>query len=51
MNCPNCGSDKLKKNGFLASGKQRYFCKECKKHFSSFDVIEKEPKKEFPPEE
>ena len=46
MNCPNCGSDKLKKNGFTSSGKQRYFCKECKKYFSSFDAIVKEPKKE-----
>jgi transposase-like protein len=31
VRCSHCGSDKLKKNGHAANGKQRYYCKECKK--------------------
>ena len=46
MDCPNCGGNRLKKNGFLPSGKQRYFCKDCKKYFSSFEIIKKDPPKE-----
>jgi transposase-like protein len=29
--CPNCKSDKLVRNGCAPNGKQRYFCRECKK--------------------
>lgn len=39
MKCPKCGSEHLKKNGFLDSGKQRYMCKDCGKGFSSFEPI------------
>ena len=31
IHCSHCGSDKLKKNGHASNGKQRYYCKECKK--------------------
>lgn len=34
--CPHCGSTHFHKAGFLASGKQRYLCNDCKKGFSSF---------------
>ena len=34
MNCPICNGTNIKKNGFLASGKQRWFCKDCKRYFS-----------------
>ncbi len=32
--CPHCGSEDYKKHG-LKSGKQRYFCKDCRKTFVS----------------
>jgi transposase-like protein len=31
VRCSHCGSDKLKRNGHAANGKQRYYCKDCKK--------------------
>jgi transposase-like protein len=31
VRCSHCGSEKLKKNGHAPNGKQRYYCKECKK--------------------
>jgi InsA N-terminal domain len=31
IRCCYCGSDKLKRNGHAPNGKQRYYCKECKK--------------------
>ena len=31
--CPNCGSEKYKKNGHIHSGKQNYRCKECGRQF------------------
>lgn len=31
IHCSHCGSDKLKRNGHASNGKQRYYCKECKK--------------------
>jgi transposase-like protein len=31
VRCPYCGSDKLKRNGHASNGKQRYYCKACKK--------------------
>ena len=30
--CPYCESDDLVRNGHASNGKQRYFCKECKRH-------------------
>lgn len=42
MNCPYCNSEQVKKAGFLASGKQRYVCNNCKKGFSSKTIV-KEP--------
>lgn len=35
--CPHCGSNAIKKNGKV-SGKQRYFCKSCRKSFSEFTM-------------
>jgi len=29
--CPHCGSENLKRNGHALNGKQRYYCKACKK--------------------
>ena len=29
--CPNCKSDKLVRNGRAPNGKQRYFCRACKR--------------------
>ena len=29
IKCYHCGSEKLKKNGKDAKGKQRYYCKDC----------------------
>ncbi|TMC14592.1 MAG: IS1 family transposase [Chloroflexi bacterium] len=31
VRCSYCGSDKLKRNGHAPNGKQRYYCKDCKK--------------------
>jgi len=33
MNCPNCNSSKIIKNGTLSSGNQSYRCKSCDKQF------------------
>lgn len=44
ITCPNCGGQNIKKAGFLASGKQRYVCKDCKKGFSSGNNLVKKPK-------
>ncbi|MDR2732962.1 MAG: IS1 family transposase [Fibromonadaceae bacterium] len=33
MDCPKCNSNNHRKDGF-ASGRQRYFCKDCKNHYS-----------------
>lgn len=45
MSCPTCNSDNIKKNGFLPSGKQRWFCKDCKHYFSE-EVIPRTYKEE-----
>jgi len=29
--CVHCGSDRLRRNGLAANGKQKYFCNACKK--------------------
>ena len=29
--CVHCGSDRLRRNGLSASGKQKYFCNACKR--------------------
>jgi transposase-like protein len=39
-NCKHCGSEKLRKNGFNR-GKQRYFCKDCRKSQVEGDKREK----------
>ncbi len=31
IHCSHCGSDNLKRNGHASNGKQRYYCKDCKK--------------------
>jgi transposase-like protein len=31
VRCPHCGSEDLKRNGHAGNGKQRYYCKACKK--------------------
>jgi transposase-like protein len=43
MNCPSCGSDSIKKNGFslsLIAPKQRYKCLECGRRFTDDDLDE-----------
>lgn len=32
--CPDCGSDSFKKNGFTRHGKQNYRCLDCGRQFS-----------------
>jgi transposase-like protein len=34
MSCPACQSTKLKKNGRIHNGKQRYLCKVCGRQFT-----------------
>jgi insertion element IS1 protein InsB len=34
LHCPDCQSTKLKKNGQIHNGKQRYLCKECRRQFT-----------------
>ena len=33
IKCPTCLSDSVKKNGLKLYGKQKYQCKNCKRHF------------------
>lgn len=33
MICPECGSGKTVKNGFIHNGKRKYMCKHCKRQF------------------
>lgn len=33
--CPHCGSERLRKSGFLKSGYQQYYCRDCKKRVSA----------------
>ncbi|WP_162270466.1 IS1 family transposase, partial [Acinetobacter gandensis] len=33
INCPDCHSPSLKKNGKKSYGKQNYQCKDCKRQF------------------
>jgi len=42
MNCPNCGSDKIRLNGKRYDGKQRAFCLSCKKPFVEGQEIQPE---------
>ena len=46
MNCVYCNSENVRKCGFLRSGAQRYFCKDCKKGFSTLTKVK--PKLEEP---
>jgi IS1 family transposase len=34
MNCPDCNSQNIKKNGHIHNGKQNYQCKECGRQFA-----------------
>jgi insertion element IS1 protein InsB len=34
LHCPDCQSTKLKKNGQIHNGKQRYLCKACGRQFT-----------------
>jgi transposase-like protein len=34
LNCPNCQSINLKKNGPIHNGKQGYLCKDCRRQFT-----------------
>jgi len=36
MQCPNCSSEHIKKNGYIHNGKQRYACCECKRQFVAY---------------
>ena len=31
--CPKCGSEQIKKNGFITTGKQNYYCNTCGRQF------------------
>ena len=33
MNCPDCGSENVIKNGSIHNGKQKYACKRCNRQF------------------
>jgi len=33
MECPNCGSQHIKKNGISHTGKQNRYCHDCKRQF------------------
>ncbi len=33
MNCPECNSGNIRKNGFIHNGKQKYQCKDCGRQF------------------
>ena len=33
MNCPECNSQKITKNGFIHNGKQKFCCKDCGRQF------------------
>jgi transposase-like protein len=46
MNCPNCGSERVKKHGFnfgVSGAKQRYKCNECGRKFSEMETQESFP--------
>jgi len=45
MNCPDCNSDNITKNGTIHNGKQKYNCKDCGRQF-----IENPTKKSIPKE-
>ena len=34
MNCPECGSQQIVKNGFTPKDKQKYKCADCKEQLS-----------------
>jgi transposase-like protein len=34
INCPECQSNNLKRNGHIHNGKQRYLCKDCGRQFT-----------------
>jgi len=33
MQCPQCGSEQIVKNGSIHTGKPKYMCKECRRQF------------------
>ena len=33
MNCPNCNSSNIKKNGHIHNGKQNHYCHDCGRQF------------------
>ena len=33
INCPNCSSEKIVKNGHIHNGKQRFKCNQCSRQF------------------
>ena len=48
MRCPYCNGTNTKKHGKLESGKQRYYCKDCKRGFSSATIIREKLNMECP---
>jgi len=40
LQCPNCGSERIVKNGRNQSGNQQYHCKDCE----AYGVLDPEPK-------
>ena len=49
MNCPECGSQHIVKNGFTPKYKQKYKCADCKKQFviNPIKTVISEDKKEL----
>jgi DNA-directed RNA polymerase subunit RPC12/RpoP len=43
MKCPNCGSEKLMKNGRYKNGAQQYVCKDCGKNFNENTALKPQP--------
>ena len=35
MNCPECNSENIVKNGHIHNGKQKFMCKDCRRQFVS----------------
>lgn len=43
MQCPECGSDAFKKNGYTRHGKQNHRCLDCGRQFSCDELEDHKP--------
>lgn len=43
MQCPECGSEAFKKNGYTRHGKQNHRCLDCGRQFSCDDTEDTQP--------